>query len=430
MKGCATHSNFITLPICAAALSLVGCGGGVAHFPVSNKVVTGGDGAVPSGPLVQAPDGYLYGTTVAGGHDNQGTVFRIGFDGTESVLYSFRGGGDDGGGPADGLIVGSDGNLYGTTRGGGVGSCGGQQPSGLIVPVGTCGTVFQLTLAGSEEVLYFFHGGDDGGLPITPLRQLPNGNFYGTTATGGTYLDGTVFQITPTGQETVLYNFGTSGPTDALSPLAGLILGTDGNLYGATPFGGDFNEGTVFTVTPAGTESVLVSFAGGAVGQTPTQPLVQASDGDFYGTTSNGGLTEASCPAGCGTVFQITPSGVLITLYELGRQADDGVLPSSALIQASDGNLYGTTRSGGTGGCNTGCGTVFKITPGGVETVLYSFKGADDGAVPQATLVQGSDGALYGTTSAGGQRDQGTVFRITLGGVETVLHSFGSEATQ
>src|SRR5579862_2066925 len=104
MKGCATHSNFITLPICAAALSLVGCGGGVTHFPVTNEVVIGGDGAVPSGPLVQAPDGYLYGTTVAGGHDNQGTVFRIGFDGTESVLYSFRGGADDGGGPADGLI--------------------------------------------------------------------------------------------------------------------------------------------------------------------------------------------------------------------------------------------------------------------------------------------------------------------------------------
>jgi uncharacterized repeat protein (TIGR03803 family) len=426
MKGCAPRSTIITLPICAAAVTLIGCGGSSVHYPpASQSVAPGGDGSVPSGPLVQAPDGYLYGSTASGGRFSQGTVFRIGFDGTESVVYSFNGGTSDGADPGEGVIVGSDGNLYGTTRSGGVGGCGGQEPSGFVVAVSACGTVFVLTTAGNEQVLHFFQGGDDGGVPMTHLVQTSSGTLYGTTATGGTYLSGTVFQIASTGQESVIYDFGASGLTDAVAPAAGLILGTDGNLYGTTALGGTANNGTVFSVTLTGAEAVLASFPGGPSGETPTQSLVQASDGNFYGTSSTGGLSDARCPAGCGTVFQIAPSGAFTVLYQFDRNAGDGVLPASALIQAGDGNFYGTTRAGGSGSCNAGCGTVFKITPGGEETVLYSFGGADDGAAPQATLIEASDGALYGTTSAGGEFDQGTVFRITFAGVETVLHSFG-----
>ena len=440
MKGCATRLPIITLAI-GAGLALSGCGSSVVHYPAASHATTlSGDGAVPSGPLVQAPDGNLYGTTASGGRFNRGTVFQISTNGTESVLYSFSGGVSDGADPGEGVIIGSDGNLYGTTRGGGGGSCGGQEPSGFVVTVSTCGTVFQLTLAGNEQVLHFFQGGDDGGVPMTRLVQTSGGNFYGTTATGGIYLSGTVFQITSTGQEQVIYDFGAAGSTDAVAPAAGLILATDGNLYGTTALGGASNKGTVLSVTTAGAEAVLASFAGGEAGETPTQSLVQASNGNFYGTTSTGGLSDDThCPAGCGMVFQITPSGALTILYKFGLgagggvpvlpapiQTNDGLLPSSALIQASDGNFYGTTRAGGNGACSEGCGTVFKITPAGQETVLYAFRGADDGAAPQATLIQASDGALYGTTSAGGQLDQGTVFQITLEGVETVLHSFGS----
>jgi uncharacterized repeat protein (TIGR03803 family) len=430
MKGCATRSTLITLARYVAALALFGCNDSSVHFPASShSAALGGDGAVPSGPLTQAADGYFYGTTASGGRFNHGTVFRIGFDGSESVLYSFSGGTNDGADPGEGVIIGSDGNLYGTTRSGGVGSCGGQEPSGFVVTVSTCGTVFEMNLAGSEQVLHFFQGGDDGGVPMTRLVQTSGGNLFGTTAAGGTFLSGTVFQIAPTGAEHVLYDFGASGPADAVAPAAGLILAADGNLYGTTAVGGTSNQGTVFSVTLTGAEAVLASFAPAATGATPTQSLLQASDGNFYGTTSTGGLSDSGCAAGCGTVFQITPSGALTTLYQFGSNVGDGVLPSSALIQASDGNLYGTTRAGGDGACSAGCGTVFKVTPAGEETVLYAFRGADDGAAPQATLIQASDGALYGTTSAGGTFDLGTAFRITLAGVETVLHSFGSAAS-
>jgi uncharacterized repeat protein (TIGR03803 family) len=379
--------------------------------------------------LVEAPDGYLYGTTAAGGSSSQGTVFRVGFDGTESVLYSFAGGANDGATPSGGLLVGSDGTLYGTTRSGGAGSCGGQQPSGLVLPIGPCGTIFALTLSGQEQVLYLFQGGDDGGVPMTGLVQASSGDLYGTTTGGGNYLDGTVFQFTPLGKQSVLYAFGAAGPNDGASPEAGVVIGTNGSLYGSTALGGASDNGTLFNLTLAGAETVLATFTGAGAGQTPTQTLMQASDGNFYGTSSGGGMSSANCPSGCGTVFQLTPSGTLTILYRFGGNANDGILPSSALIQAGDGNLYGTTRAGGGGSCSAGCGTVFKVTPGGVETVLYSFQGNDDGATPQAALIQATDGALYGTTSAGGQQGEGTAFRVALDGTELVLHSFGNVST-
>jgi uncharacterized repeat protein (TIGR03803 family) len=281
----------------------------------------------------------------------------------------------------------------------------------------------------------------DGFRPNAPLIQASDGNFYGTTAEGGTYGGGTVFKMTPGGVETVMYSFGAS-ISDGVVPAA-LIQGQDGNFYGTTAQGGanycaaipgtGNNCGTVFKITPAGVETVLYSFgASAADGFEPFAPLVQASDGNFYGTTSSGGAY------GGGTVFRITPSGVETVLYSFGASPSNGsppqgFIPQGALIQASDGNLYGTTAEGGSVSgvyCQYGCGTVFRISLDGVQSVLYSFAGysASDGDGPAPFLIQGSDGNFYGTTRSGGAFGgdlNGTAFRITPAGVETVLYSFG-----
>ncbi len=231
--------------------------------------------------------------------------------------------------------------------------------------------------------------------------QGSDGNFYGTAVVGGANGAGTVFKITPGGTLITLYSFGVS---DGQSPYGGLVQGSDGNFYGTTEFGGANNgNGTVFKITPRGTLTSLYSFAG-SDGANPHAGLVQGSDGNFYGTTEFGGTGQ--CANRCGTVFKITPSGTLTTLYDFA--GSDGFKPQAGLVQGSDGNFYGTTTGGG---ANNGKGTVFKITPSGTLTTLYSFAGSD-GAFPQAGLVQGSDGNFYGTTAGGGANFAGTVFRL------------------
>jgi uncharacterized repeat protein (TIGR03803 family) len=283
------------------------------------------------------------------------------------------------------------------------------------------GTVFEITSAGVETVLHSFVGGaTDGSLPAGALIQGSDGNFYGTTSNGGTNGYGTVFRITPAGIETVLYSF-AGGTTDGISPSAALIQGSDGNFYGTTQAGGTSNSGTVFKITPLGVETVLHFFAGGTTdGGFPIAALIQGGDGNFYGTTSG---------SGAGTVFKITPSGVETVLHTFAGAPTDGSTPAAALVLGSDGNFYGTTAGGGTS--NTG--TVFKITPGGVATVLHSFAGGTaDGSRPNTALIQGNDGNFYGTSAYGGiggdvsmgSSGNGTVFRITSAGVETMLYSF------
>jgi uncharacterized repeat protein (TIGR03803 family) len=391
--------------------------------------------------VTQGRDGNFYGTTSNGGQFNQGTVFRISPDGVETVLYSFAGGPSDGAQPNGSLIQGSDGNFYGTTNNGGIGVCPRPGPvSGNAESA--CGTVFTVTPDGAEAVLYFFQDTTDGGEPNGGLILGSDGNFYGTSTSGGlanTYCGGggcgVVFKITPAGAETAVYAFG-SQPGDGVIPSS-VVQGSDGNFYGTAFLGGQFNEGMVFKVTPAGAETLLHSFnAGDNDGQRPEAPLVQGSDGNFYGTTSFGGISTdnpvASClNGGCGTVFKITPAGALTALYAFGGNATDGANPYSAgLIQGSNGNLYGTTTAGGVStNCNGGCGIAFSITPGGTEAALYLFAGGtSDGAYPTAGLVQGSDGNFYGTTAQGGKFNGGTVFRITPAGVETLLHSFGGSS--
>jgi uncharacterized repeat protein (TIGR03803 family) len=245
------------------------------------------------------------------------------------------------------------------------------------------------------------------------LIQATDGNFYGTTGSGGAYGYGTVFMLTPSGTLTTLHSF---DGTDGAYPCAGLIQGTDESFYGTTSgkspsSGGASGYGTVFKITRSGTLTTLHRF-NGTDGSVPYPALLQATDGNFYGTTS--GLDPSSSGAlGDGTVFKITPSGSLTTLHRFN--GTDGSLPLAGLIQATDGNLYGTTRGGN--------GTVFRMTPSGTLTTLHDFDGAD-GAGPFAGLIQATDGNFYGTTFGGGSYGWGTVFKITPSGTLTTLHDF------
>ena len=278
----------------------------------------------------------------------------------------------------------------------------------------------------------------DGGAPLAGLVQATNGDFYGTAGGGGAYGGGTVFKITPGGALTTLYSFcSQSGCTDGNYPEAGLVQATNGDFYGTTAGGGanacQYNDGcgTIFKMTPGGTLTTLYSFCaqtGCPDGEYPNG-LVQATNGDFYGTTCCGGAHGYY-----GTIFKITPGGTLTTLHSFCAQTGcpDGRIPySGALIQASNGDLYGTASEGGA----ADQGTVFKITPGGTFTTLYSFcsqSGCTDGAEPFAGLVQATNGDLYGTTTNGGAYspalNAGTIFKITPGGTLTTLYSFCAQS--
>ncbi|MGB6630627.1 MAG: choice-of-anchor tandem repeat GloVer-containing protein [Terriglobales bacterium] len=233
---------------------------------------------------------------------------------------------------------------------------------------------------------------------------------------GGANSDGTVFRISPSGVLTTIYSFcSKSGCSDGANPVAALIQATDGNLYGTT------QSGTVFKITLSGTLTTL----GGTGGQDPLAALIQGKDGNFYGTTDRGGTNTCTLRPGyrvsCGTVFKIIPSGTVTTLVSFN--AASGFAPAAPLIQATDGNFYGTTNRGGAN--YPGFGTVFKVTPTGTLTVLHSFDGTD-GELCLAGLVQGTDGNFYGTTSFGGANANfgGTVFKITPTGTLTTLHTF------
>jgi uncharacterized repeat protein (TIGR03803 family) len=375
---CSVSSGSATMGAADVTSVSVACG---SNFSPLYSFAGGSDGADPYHTLIQGSDGDFYGTTLNGGTSNTGTIFKITPSGTESVFYSFTNI------PYSGLVQGSDGNIYGTTASGGT--------SGR-------GTVFNITPGGSETVLYSFPAGSSD--PYTGLIQGSDGNFYGTSGAGGTSDDGTVFRITPSGVKTVLYSFAQSG-SDGEIPYAGVIQGSDGNFYGTTYFGGANGLGTVFEVTLSGTETVLYSFAGGSDGEHPYAGVTQGRDGNFYGTTYQGGAS------GYGTVFRLTPSGTETVLYAFAGSSSDGANPEAGVIQGSDGNFYGSTLQGGA----SGLGTVFELTPSGTETVLHSFAGAgSDGANPEANLVQGSDGNLYGSTAAGGIGGHGTFFKVTL----------------
>jgi uncharacterized repeat protein (TIGR03803 family) len=352
-----------------------------------------GDGANPEGALMQGSDGRFYGTTYGSGSglSAYGTVFRITPSGNLTNLWSFTNG-RDGANPYASLVQGSDSNFYGTTYGSGAG------PSAY-------GSVFRIRPGGNLTNLWSFTGGTDGAKPYGALVQGSDGNFYGTTSGSGSGPsgNGTVFRITANGSLSNLHSF---VGTDGANPSSGLVQGSDGNFYGTTYTGGN-GYGTVFRISPSGSLTTLWSFTNGLDGANSYATLVQGGDGNFYGTTSGSG----SGPSGYGTVFRISPTGNLTNLWEF-TGCGDGGNSYAALVQGSDGNFYGTTSGSGSG--PSGYGTVFRISPTGNLTTLHSFN-IGVGANPYAPLVQGSDGSFYGTTYQGGTNgNYGTVFRLTV----------------
>ena len=299
-----------------------------------------------------------------------------------------------------------------------------------------CATTPIALSAQTVTTLASFNGTDGAG-PSAALIQATDGNLYGTAYVGGANYYGTVFKITPSGTLTTLYSFcSQSGCTDGAYPSGALVQSTNGDFYGTTQNGGasDYcgaGSGTIFKITPSGTLTTLYSFCSRTNctdGGNPSAALVQAANGDFYGTTYEGGV---HCNAfGCGTVFKITPSGTLTTIYSFCPQSGcpdgEGEHPEARLVQATNGDFYGTTAFGGA----HRRGTVFKITPSGTLMTLYNFcprSGCPDGLHPSAELVQAANGDLYGTTSEGGANGLGTVFKITPSGTLTTLYSFCSQ---
>ena len=290
------------------------------------------------------------------------------------------------------------------------------------------GSLYRTTPQGSVVIIHSFGDGsvtNDGATPTDNLIQASDGNFYATTSAGGSAGKGAVIKATPSGTVTILHSFGDNSVTnDGASPTASLIQGSDGNFYGTTPAGGSAGDGTVFMITPLGSVTILHSFGDGTVtadGLSPNFNLVQAIDGNFYGTTPLGGTASA------GTVFRITAQGGVTILHDFqdGTVTDDGSKPMCGLVQNTDGNLYGTTSLGGS--ASEGC--AFNISTQGQVNILYSFGSfIYDGLYPAAGLLIGRDGFLYGATTDGGSAGNGALFQLSPQGQETVLHSFGDKS--
>jgi uncharacterized repeat protein (TIGR03803 family)/parallel beta-helix repeat protein len=342
------------------------------------------DGAYPA-YMVQARDGNLWGTTPGKGSTYCGTAFKMSLTGVLTTALKFGCNPDypDGNEP-QGLIQGTDGNFYGVTFFGG----SNQE-----------GSVFRLTPEGVLTTLVSFNGAN-GSEPVGVLTEGTDGNFYGATYGGGDqYSYGTVFKVAPTGKLTTLYQFDF---THGAQPYAGVIQATDGSFYGTAYRGGAWGQGTVYKITSQGTLTVVYSFGEHAYDpNSPVTPLLQGKDGNFYGTTPYGGNTN-----NYGAVFKLTPSGAFTTLYAFS--GPDGYSAGGPLVQATDGNFYGTTAYN-----TTGQGTVFKITPSGTLTTLHIFDGTD-GEMPVA-ILQDTNGEFYGTTNLGGSSNLGTAFNLDSG---------------
>jgi uncharacterized repeat protein (TIGR03803 family) len=411
----------------------------------------GSDGELPQGNLVRDSAGNLYGITYLGGSASSGTVFKVTTHGQETVLYSFPGGA---GGyyPEGSLSRDSAGNLYGTTAEGGVayglvyqlsaagdetvllsfpGAPDGYSPeSGVILDAhgnlfgttvtgGTIaeGTVYEVSASGGDKVLHTFQGGSDGIYPYGGVVRDAAGNLYGTTYSGGAGNQGVVYQVSKAGEESVLYTF--SGLADGGNPYSGVTLGSAGNLYGTTYFGGGSHAGVVYRVAPSGAETVLHSFTTGSDGGYPYSGVTLDAAGNLYGTTLSDGVTDSGAQ-GAGVVYKLSASGDLSVLYTFTGDAD-GALPRSSVILDEAGNMYGTTSEGG-----SSYGVVYKLDTTGKETVLYSFTGGADGANPYSGLVRDSAGTFYGTTERGGLNNNGVVYELDTSGKETVLYTFDS----
>jgi uncharacterized repeat protein (TIGR03803 family) len=349
--------------------------------------IGGSSGDYPESGLLLDTQMNLYGTA-DGGDNLAGVIYKLTPGGAEKVLLTMTG--TIGNGPFGTLIHGSHGELYGTAfEGGSFGQ----------------GTVFELTTSGTALVLYNFTGGPDGDQPQAGVVRDQQGNLYGTTPYGGLgtgkhgYTFGVVYEITASGKQLVLYRF--KGGADGYLPWSGVIRDPEGNLYGPCQ-GGAYNEGAIFEVNAKGEKTLLYSFTGASDGYEPiSSSLLRDAAGNLYGTAGGGGDYDG------GTVYKLTPSGQLSVLHAFAG-GTDGRSPTGTLVLDGEGNLYGVTILGGT----YNCGTVYKVTPDGTETVLYTFTCGSDGAFPVNGLVSDSQGNLYGAAPYGGAYNLGAVFKV------------------
>lgn len=402
------------------------------------------NGSEPNTSLTLGSDGNFYGTTFYGGSQDYGTVFKVTTDGELVSLISFATTPTNGAYPDGSLTLGTDGNLYGTTFASG--------------RTGGSGTVFRITTNGTLTTLVVF-AGTNGANPQGALILGGDANFYGTTEVGGSGGAGTVFKVTTNGTLTSLVPFdavaddGTSTYTytnvDGEYP-GDLILGNDGNFYGAAGSGGTGGDGTIFMVTTNGALTPLTSFDravyddvsglySNASGAYPNRRLALGNDGCFYGSTSDGGTNRV------GTIFKVTTNGVLAALATFAAAGDNqnaqftnanGAFPSGGLVLGNDGNFYGVTSSGGV----NGSGTIFNVTANGVITTLFAFAAGQynesgnytnaNGAVPHAVLTLGTNGNFYGTTAQGGSGGYGTVFKLNISTLESIPLSISANDNQ
>jgi uncharacterized repeat protein (TIGR03803 family) len=379
--------------ICALCLICAALGGAQAQVSILASF-NGTDGSSPQTSLVQGADGNFYGTMQQVGTDNfYGLIYRLTPAGVLTTFYNFcsQPSCADGSMPEAALTLGSDGNLYGTTTGFGAHGEG---------------TIFKITTAGVLTTLYNFcqlKNCPDGSAPRASLVLASDGNFYGTTQEGGKYNFGTIFRVSPTGSFRSLYSFcALTNCPDGAGPSAALVQGNNGELYGSTydggavscPFFGTFGCGTIFKITLSGTLTTLYSI--GTNAGLLTQPLVLARNGNFYGVSQNGGSCSTN---GCGTIFEVTSAGAYSTLYDFCTQefCPDGADPMAGLVQATNGIFYGNTSTGGS------------------LSTFYNFGGFAHGSSPEGSMIQATDGNLYGLVNQGGAGDVGAVFRVATG---------------
>lgn len=410
-------------------------------------------GVAPYGTPVHDLAGNLYGTTQGGGTGDAGVVYKLDTAGKYHVLYNFTGGAD-GANPYAGVVLDAAGNLYGTTYYGGNASDGAGK-----------GVVYKVDPSGHETVLYTFTGGNDGGNPYAGIVLDSVGNLYGTTVYGGSSNVGVLYKLTPSGQMSVLHAFaGGSGGTnvnDGANPYGGVIFDTAGNLYGTTYYGGRSGFGTIYKLTPSGQETVLFAFVStGNQGAHPQASMVFGRAGNLYGTASNvvfefeangtykvlallhyettGGLATAgvtldnagnlygttvreqgrgASQALYGTVYKLSASGQLTVLYVFVPNEIGGGINSGVVLDRA-GNVYGATSAGGLSGM------IYELSAAGQETTLYSFSPALGGTTPRAGLIRDAAGNFYGTTAWGGPANAGVVYKLSPAGRETILYSF------
>jgi len=358
----------------------------VYAFPTS--VPSYGGGMTPA----QGRDSKMYGSTSGFGLTNAGgSLVKFSLGGKANVLYTFSQGGTF----PSGLTLATDGNFYGTVYDGGTSALG---------------VLFKITAAGSYTGLYNFTGGADGRYPSSAPIQASDGNLYGTTA-NGTVDDGTIYKYIPsTGTFSTIYSFKQDG-SQGSGIVAALMQGADGNLYGTATGGGASGCGVIFKVTISGTLLSDYSFPCGAGGNSPASALIQAADGNLYGTTMLGGdLTSQECQKiGCGTIFKVS-HGVVSILYRFSGYPNDGDLAVGGLVEGTDGKLYGGTQKGG----SSDIGTLFQISTSGQYKQLYSFV-PRIGSGATAALVQHTNGKFYGNASFGGRNNEGAIYSLDMG---------------